>query len=173
LREVPWTAIVIAAAVLLLGAGVLVFNGIPRATPDEDDWYVKVSGRVEAGGDLSIDDMRAISEVAIRMALLGTNEDGSEHAYKGIALGTLLGRCQVIEGASGVTVRATDAYSTRFDMETAVGEGIFLVWEKDGKALEGRSDGGAGPVRLLVSQGIAGEFNAQRCVKYVSEVVVS
>jgi DMSO/TMAO reductase YedYZ molybdopterin-dependent catalytic subunit len=171
-RKVPWAFLILLAAAILLLAGLLVFRTIPRETPDEDDWYVMVSGSVQNGGRFHIDEMRDIGEVEFTMSLLGTSEDGKEHRYKGIALSTLLQHCGIDNGSTRCTVRASDAYSTSFSISEYPWEGIYLAWEKDGKALKSRSEGGPGPVRLLVSQDIAGEYNALRCVKYVSEVIV-
>jgi DMSO/TMAO reductase YedYZ molybdopterin-dependent catalytic subunit len=172
LKAIPPVLIIMMIAAVLLLAGILVFDRIPRDTPDEDDWYVAVKGTVRNGGDFRIDELRDLSEVEFTMSLLGTNEDGRDHRYRGIALGAILDHCIPGNGSTEVTVKASDAYSTSFTLAEANAEGIYLVWEKDGKALKPRSEGGPGPVRLLVSQEIAGEYNAQRCVKYVSEVIV-
>ena len=78
----------------------------------------------------------------------------------------------VYENATRVTVRAADGYSRSFSISDLDG-GILLVYEKDGNELKGRSEGGDGPIRLIVSQEHAGTFNAQFSVKWVSEVVAS
>ena len=172
MKRIPPVLLVISVAAVLLAAGLLIFSRIPRETPDEDDWYVAVKGSVRNGGDFRIEELKDLSEVEFTMSLLGTNEDGRDHRYKGIALSALLHYCGIDNGSTRCTVKASDAYSTSFSISEYPWEGIYLAWEKDGKALKPRSEGGPGPVRLMVSQEIAGEYNAQRCVKYVSEVIV-
>ena len=158
--------------ILLMLMGALIYMGSDRVSPDEDDWFVRVSGMVENGTDIHMEEFRGLNTSVFSMALEGTGEDGEKHDYRGTPLMGLLDGLGVHDNATRVTVRAADGYSRSFSISDLDG-GILLVHEKDGKELEGRSEGGDGPIRLIVSQEHAGTFNAQFSVKWVSEVVVS
>ncbi len=156
----------------LIVVGVLIYMNSDRVTPDEENWFVRVHGMVGNETDIHMGEFKTLNTSLFSMALEGTGEDGKEHDYRGITLLELIEGQNVHENATKVTVRAADGYSRSFSISDLDG-GILLVYEKDGKELEGRSEGGEGPIRLIVSQEHAGTFNAQYSVKWVSEVVVS
>ncbi len=158
--------------ILLVAAGILIYMGSDRVTPDEDDWFVRVSGMVENETDIHMEEFRGSNTSVFSMALEGTGEDGKEHDYRGVPLLELLVGQGLHENATRVAVRAADGYSRSFSISDLDG-GIILVHEKDGEELKGRSEGGDGPIRLIVSQEHTGTFNAQFSVKWVSEVVAS
>ena len=152
--------------------GALIHMDPDRVAPDEDDWFVRVSGMVGNETDIHMEEFRGLNTSVFSMALEGTGEDGEKHDYRGTPLMELLVGQDVYENATTVTVRAADGYSRSFSISDLDG-GILLVYEKDGNELKGRSEGGDGPIRLIVSQEHAGTFNAQFSVKWVSEVVAS
>jgi DMSO/TMAO reductase YedYZ molybdopterin-dependent catalytic subunit len=162
----------IALAIGLLALGVLIIRSVDNVEPDDDDWYVFVHGKVTNETRYRIQDMKSIGGTDVRMALLGTGEDGRTHTYEGIPLSILVQHAAPEGNSTKVTVRAVDSYSISLSMEETMGNGAFLVWQKDGKDLTPRSHAGDGPVRLIVSQEMVGEFNAQHCVKWVSEVIL-
>ncbi len=158
--------------ILLMVVGTLIYMASDRVTPDEDDWFIRVSGMVGNETEIHMEEFRGLNTSVFSMALEGTGEDGEKHDYRGTPLMELLVGQGLYENATGVAVRAADGYSRSFSI-SELDEGILLVYEKDGKELKGRSEGGDGPIRLIVSQEHAGTFNAQYSVKWVSEVVVS
>ena len=167
-----WTGpILFCVAVFLLSAGYLLSTLIERPTPEEDDWYVEVScpGRNTTRMDLRA--LQVVGVVDVSMALLGTGEDGKVHSYRGIYVKDLILSLNVTDYTRATAV-AADAYSRSFPRSEIEEGGALLAWERDGKALEPRSEGGAGPVRLIVPQETVGTYNAQYCVKWVSGLVV-
>jgi len=171
-KGIVTTSIVIAVAASFLAAGLYLFSGVDRVTPDEDDWFVLVHGQVANELELHISDLEGMGRKDIPMALRGTGEDGEVHAYTGVPLMDLVLEAGPDPNATKVRIRAADAYSASFDMDEVGRGGMYLVWEKDGSALLPRSRGGEGPVRFIVDQATVGTYNAQYCVKYVSEVIV-
>jgi len=157
---------VLAVASALLAAGILLLGQRENVEPG----HLLVEGMVGNGGVIDIDDLRAMGEVEIRMALLGTGEDGREHGYRGIPLQVLVQGSEPDPNATKVTVTAQDGYSKTFDIGDL--DDAFIVWEKDGRQIPPRSRAGDGPIRLIISQEKVGTYNAQHCVKWVSGVIV-
>jgi DMSO/TMAO reductase YedYZ molybdopterin-dependent catalytic subunit len=156
------TVSVVAMALLLVG--VLILGDREEIGPGR----VLISGKVANGGEYDLDGLRRFGEVDIRMVLLGTGEDGKEHNFKGIPLEVLVLASGPDLDATRVTVSAQDGYSKTFDIEDL--DDAFIVWEKDGGPIPPRSRAGDGPFRLIISQDKVGTYNAQHCVKWVSEV---
>jgi DMSO/TMAO reductase YedYZ molybdopterin-dependent catalytic subunit len=161
---------VLAIAALLLAGGMFLLRNRDNVEPSEEEWHVLVRGEVTSGGRFIIEDMETLGGTEITITLMGTGEDGREHEYRGIPLGSLIEAAAPSTNATKVTVRAVDSYSKTLSLEGT--QGAYLVWEKDGKSIPPRSRAGDGPVRLLVSQEMVGTYNAQHCVKWVSEVIV-
>jgi DMSO/TMAO reductase YedYZ molybdopterin-dependent catalytic subunit len=88
-----------------------------------------------------------------------------------VLLLTLLETCGLRDSAEVVVVRAIDGYGTSLSIGEIEGrDDVMLAYSVDGKSIPGADEGGPGPVRLLLSQDFAGEYNAQQCVKYVYKV---
>jgi hypothetical protein len=118
-----------------------------------------------------MEQLRSLPSVDLGFKLLGTGEDGRVHTYKGVLLRDLL-REAGVENYTKATIRAADTYSRSFARSDIDEFNLMLAYGKDGSELAPRSDGGPGPVRLIAPQEAVGTFNAQHCVKWVSEVVV-
>ncbi|MCU0800131.1 MAG: molybdopterin-dependent oxidoreductase [Candidatus Thermoplasmatota archaeon] len=162
--------LVLAAGVLLIGAGLIIFTLVERVVPPDDDWYLVVRAPGTEGTIIGMDELRLIGNRTVEMVLLGTGEDGKPHLYTGLLLKDLAGHLNVTDYGS-VTVRAADTYSKKLTRQQVTDHDVLLAMGRDGKDLAGRSDGGNGPVRLVLPQEAVGTYNAQHCVKWVSEVV--
>ncbi len=161
---------VLAFSALLIGAGILLFGLERRVKPPENDWFVLVRSPGSDGIKIGMEELRGLCNITVEMALLGTGEDGRPHAYAGLPVRDLA-RYAGIVAYTKVTVRAADTYSKLLTRDQVMEHDILLAVKKDGKDLAPRSAGGTGPVRLVISQDAVGTYNAQHCVKWVSEVV--
>ena len=70
--------------------GALIYMGSDRVTPDEDDWFVRVSGMVENETEIHMEEFRGLNTSVFSVALEGTGEDGGKHDYRGTPLMELL-----------------------------------------------------------------------------------
>jgi len=166
------TVAVVLSCVLAVIVGVALLIDLDTVQPDEDDWYILVRGKVVSGGRYHLEDLMELGKDELRTPLVGTGEDGKPHTYAGILLRNLLSDAGMEDGAGKVTVRAVDALSRSFSVGSLEGSTALLAYEKDGAPLQTRSRGGDGPIRLILEQDEVGSYNAQYCVKWVSEVIV-
>ena len=163
--------IVLLVSLALIGGGILVLEMVDRVVPPDDDWYIMVKAPGKENRTIGLEELSGMGNRTVEMALLGTGEDGKPHRYTGLLLRDL---AQVLNITTyeTVTVRAVDTYSKKLTKGQVDGHDALLALSKDGKGLAPRSKGGTGPVRLVLPQDAVGTYNAQHCVKWVSEVVV-
>lgn len=166
--KMKWQLLTIIAILSLLITTVVVFlliyeREVPTST---EDWWVDIvngTGKTR----LSMSELRELPGLERDVSLKGTGEDGKDHTYRGVPLSYILDRWGNNK-TSIVKVKAVDYYSYRLSSgDIRDTDSIMLAYEMDGKPIEGGEDGGVGPVRLLIPASVAGEFNAQYCVKFV------
>lgn len=170
MKGVWGAALVLTFSALLIGSGILLFGLENRVKPPEDDWFVLVRSPGRDDLKIGMEELRGLCNITVEMALLGTGEDGRTHTYTGLPVRDLA-RQAGIAAYTKVTVRAADTYSKLLTRDQVMEHDVLLAVKKDGKDLAPRSAGGTGPVRLVISQEAVGTYNAQHCVKWVSEVV--
>lgn len=170
MRGAMAAVIVLVLGAGLIGAGILVFSSVDRVVPHEDRWYILVKAPGMENATIGMEELRRIGNRTVETTLLGTGEDGRPHRYTGLLLSDLAREMNVTTYDT-VTVRAVDTYSKMLTREQVEDHATLLAFKKDGKDLAPRSEGGTGPVRLVLTQATVGTYNAQHCVKWVSEVV--
>ncbi len=162
-------AIIITIAVLIASTAIFLIVYERDVPKDTEDWWIEI----HSGSNITkipLRDFKSLPSVERELTLLGTGEDGKEHTYRGVSLS------YIIEHYGGndtetVRVEAVDYYSYRLSADDVRNEeSIMLAYEKDGKGMKTKQERGEGPVRLIIPQTIAGEYNAQHCVKYVYRV---
>ena len=162
-------AILITIVVLIASTAIFLIIYERDVPKDTEDWWIEI----HSGSNITkipLRDLKALPAVERGITLAGTGEDGKKHTYRGVSLS------YIMEHYSGndtgiVRVEAVDYYSYRLDADDARNEdSIMLAYEKDGKRMKTKQKGGEGPVRLIIPQNIAGEYNAQHCVKFVYRV---
>lgn len=73
------------------------------------------------------------------------------------------------DSASAVITRAADGFVSSLDAdEVAEGDGVLLVYAKDGDPLGSAKDGGTGPFRIII---LADPFG-NRCTRWVNEIEI-
>ncbi len=106
---------------------------------------------------------------SVESYLLVTGSGGDEGGnYRGVELSTVMG---LYSSGDPLTIRlsAIDGYAVTLPVHYAdEGSGVILAYEKDGEGL-----GDDGPIRLIVPQSLAGEYNGQECLKGVIRLEVS
>jgi len=90
------------------------------------------------------------------------------HVFTGVEVATLLEAAGAGAGWTSLEMSASDGYALSVPGEWAApGSGLMIAYAVDGRPLVDD-----GPLRLIVPQTLAGEYNGQFCLKSVSSVEV-
>ncbi|PVX27533.1 MAG: hypothetical protein CW716_01815 [Candidatus Bathyarchaeum sp.] len=109
-------------------------------------------------------DMQATLDSAVHV------EDEGTFTYTGVTVASLLELADVSENASSVFIQSIDSYAITLSVDEIMeNPKIMLVYQKDGQALASYSEGGNGPLRLVIG---SDEF-AQRWVSSVVLIEIS
>ncbi len=102
---------------------------------------------------------------------LDTSETGPvDQTFTGVLLKTVLENAGLeLTGNEQVNVKAIDGYTVALTArEVLTKDNVYLVYKNNGEYLEGKSEGGTGPYRIVIK---ADQFG-QRWCKFVTEVEV-
>jgi len=127
---------------------------------------------VAAGGNekkLEFQDIKA-NPVEFK-ATQDTSDSGpEEHTFKGVLLKDVIAGAfseDELKNASKVVVKAIDGYTTALSPEEVMEQdNVYLAFEKDGKPLGSKADGGSGPYQVIITK----DQFSQRWCKFVTEV---
>jgi DMSO/TMAO reductase YedYZ molybdopterin-dependent catalytic subunit len=136
----------------------------------EQNWSLKIMGRVEKEVTLTLADLQALPSVTRPSTLMCiSNEVGGNligtSEWTGVKLKDLLVLAGVKEGATELILKAADNYSDSFKIDAAMRDGTIVAYLQNGEPLS--VDHGF-PARILVP-GIYGMKN----VKWVVEIELS
>jgi DMSO/TMAO reductase YedYZ molybdopterin-dependent catalytic subunit len=118
---------------------------------------IAVTGAVAKPLSLSVDALRAFPPEAVASVAMQRGASGAEVAttVRGVSLAAIVQRAGLVEPDRNswkhtvVLAVATDGYSVAFSwpelVDTDVGSGVLVIYERDGKAL----DNGEGPIALV------------------------
>jgi hypothetical protein len=159
-------------AVLAIAVGVLAFINMQNAKVTGSE-AVKGTILIKFNGDekkLEFKDIKALNPVEFK-ATVDTSKSGPEdHMFKGVLLKDVLSAVsdeEEIKRASKVIVKAIDGYTVALSSkEIMEPDNVYLAFEKDGKPLGTKEDGGSGPYQLIVTK----DQFSQRWCKFVTEV---
>ncbi len=145
--------IVTGLLVLAFSAGAIYYYAFVFEPPWKGPVF-SVEGAVEREGSFQLSDFAA-DETTITAELVGQVTYVPPQEYTGIPVKVILERCQPLEGATGLTVIATDGYQVEFPLEDVLTDDkMILIREED-------------TLRL-----IAGNYAGGYWVKLVSKFVV-
>ncbi|MCW4017112.1 MAG: molybdopterin-dependent oxidoreductase [Candidatus Bathyarchaeota archaeon] len=131
---------------------------------------IQIKGAVGNAGNFTYNQLEAFAPVTVQVELSSSSRpaDNGVFNYRGVPLKVLLEEAQVSADATSVYVQASDGYGTTIPIQDAQNSGTILAYQKDGAPLTALSEGGEGPIRLIIG---ADEF-AQRWVRGVSVIEV-
>ena len=133
---------------------------------------IQIKGAVGNPSNFTYSQLEAFSPVTVQVTLSSSSrpEDNGNFTYTGVALKALLEQAQISANATSVFVQAADGYGITLPIEEVMqNEKAVLVYKKDGAPLKALSEGGEGPIRLVIA---TDEF-AQRWVRGVTIIEVS
>ena len=163
------TKIMIAVLLVLVAAAFPLYFAVHPQGASET--AIQIKGKVGNPANFTLAEFGALPKLTIEATLASSShlDEMGTFNFTGVSLWSLLEQCNVSESASIVYVQAIDGYGASLTIEEAKqNTQILLCYQKNGEFLKPRSEGGAGPIRLM----IASDEYAQRWVKNVAVIEV-
>ena len=118
---------------------------------DVATWRLRVEGAVAQPFSLSYDELAAMVQEEVVVALDCTGGWYSVQRWRGVAVGALLARAGVSPGAASVTFEAVSGYRRRFPLDEAAGALLALgTADESGEAYRPLSHGHGAPARAVL-----------------------
>jgi DMSO/TMAO reductase YedYZ molybdopterin-dependent catalytic subunit len=133
---------------------------------------IQVKGAVNNPANITVSELKTFPPVTVQVTLTSSSspQENGVFNYTGVPVRSLLEQADAFENAASVYVQASDGYGTTLPLQEVMqNEETILAYEKDGEPLEPITEGGEGPVRLVIA---TDEF-AQRWIKSVAVIEVS
>ena len=167
------TIAIIAVVVVLLVVSI-VFAGLNRSTIEESDGTtvaVEVAGEIIA--TYTIDDMKAMEGVeTIHKYIKSGSREDEDSDFTGIEVRDLILAADptALDNAKTITAVSGDGYASSYDIDEVMEDSnIMLIYEQDGAALIPYSEGGTGPLRIVVMADAFGSRSSFWITKLVVE----
>ncbi len=162
------TKVAIVAFALLIVAVVPVYFYMRQNAGTEGS--IQVRGAVSNPRNFTYSQIEDFSPVALQVTLSSSSHaaDNGNFTYTGVSLNFLLEQVQVSTNATIIYVQAADGYGTTIPIQDAQNPNTILAYQKDGAPLTALSEGGEGPIRLIIGN----DQYAQRWIRGVSVIEV-
>ena len=131
---------------------------------------IQIRGAVGHPENLTYTQIEAFSPVTVQVNVKSDRpaENGTFN-YTGVPLMFLLEQAQISSNASSVYILAPDGFAITLSIQDAQKANTIIAYLKDGKSMSPLSDGGEGPMRLVIGE----DQFASRWVKDVSLIEVN
>ncbi|MHA1155828.1 MAG: molybdopterin-dependent oxidoreductase [Candidatus Heimdallarchaeota archaeon] len=159
---------------VVLGASLVAiyFTTFNQNGNDEEAWTLTIKGDVEQEVILKIEDLESMPNITRDYIVQGTPTFTAE--YIGVSLFYLVTEIANITVAATIQVISIDLFSNSLTLdEINATRDIIIAHKKDGNNITSHSDGGEGPLRLIIPQKFEGEYNGQYCVKFITEIKIT
>ena len=170
--------VVIVNIVLAASIVTLYFTVFNNNNSSEENWTLTIKGDISQ--EISFNINETINELEQFPSITQwyvMQESGTSRfnaSYTGVSLYYIL--TEIANATSNVNVRigAIDQLSRTFDFNL-INEtrNMIVAYLKNGEVIKSFYDGGTGPLRLIVPQRYDGDYNAQFCVKFVTEIEIT
>jgi DMSO/TMAO reductase YedYZ molybdopterin-dependent catalytic subunit len=129
---------------------------------------IQIRGAVSDPGNFTYSQLKAFSPVTVQVTLSSSSRpaDNGVFIYVGVPLNVLLEQAQISTSTTSVYVQAADGYGTTIPLQDAQNANTILAYQKDGAELTALSEGGEGPLRLIIGN----DQFAQRWIRGVSVI---
>ena len=145
----------IVIGIILVGliAGISIFLNLQNKTEDDKGYNFSVSKDEKILKTYSLDDIKKMEPVKAKAKINSTNKKSYEGTFTGVPIESLLNDTDesLLEDSENFIFIAGDGYSSAIskrDIEKK--ENVILAYAMDGKDLEHFSDGGQGPMRIVI-----------------------
>ena len=157
--------IILGASIVTLYFTVFNQNGAP------EEWTLTLKGDIEQEVVLKIDDLYHMPNITRDYIVQGNPTFTAE--YTGVSLYYLVTQKANITTAATIKVKSIDQYSNTLTLdEINATRDIIIAFKKNGENITHHSNGGEGPLRLIIPQKFEGDYNGQYCVKFVAEIEI-
>jgi DMSO/TMAO reductase YedYZ molybdopterin-dependent catalytic subunit len=139
---------------------------------DSPKGYLQIKGNVNQQLNMTLNEITTIQSVNLTAQLTssGNPQENGLFNYTGVPLWSLLEHAGISENATSVYVVASDAYGTVLKVkEVKDNPKIVIAYMEDGEMIKSQSEGGYGPLRLIVGT----DAFANRWVKWVVSITVN
>jgi DMSO/TMAO reductase YedYZ molybdopterin-dependent catalytic subunit len=160
---------IIAFALLVTITAPLYFYMRQNAAPEGT---IQVKGAVNNPANVTFSELKMLPSITVQVTLTSSSNPSENGVfnYTGVPLRSLLEQADATENATSVYVQASDGYGTTIPLQEIMeNENAILAYEKDSELLRPLTEGGEGPIRLVIA---TDEF-AQRWIKSVAVIEVS
>jgi len=165
-------ALVAIIVVLASAVGVLAFlnqSNLANKQQSGANPVLLVKAEGERVGEIDLNRIRTLGEAKFVATQRSSGKAPVDREFTGVPLKAVLAAVDSEFQAKGsqVVAQAVDAYVTAYPMEKVLeDENIYLVYEQDGEPLGSKSEGGSGPLLLVVRK----DTYAQYWCKFLAEV---
>ncbi|XES76166.1 MAG: molybdopterin-dependent oxidoreductase [Candidatus Bathyarchaeia archaeon] len=158
--------IAIAALIVVIAVTVPVYFYMRQNAGVEGS--ILVRGAVDNPQNFTYSELKAFTTVTIQVTLSSSSHvaDNGVFNYTGVPLSAVLQEAHISPNATSVYLQAADGYGATIPLQDANNPHTILAYEKDGSALTPLSEGGEGPIRLIIGND---EF-AQRWVRGIAVI---
>lgn len=132
---------------------------------------LQLTGAVNNPVNITVSELKTFPQSTLQVTLTSSSniEDNGIFNYTGIPVRDILEQADVAENATSVYIQAADGYGTTLTLQEVMqNENIILAYEKDGEPMKSLTEGGEGPIRLV----IATDEYAQRWIKCVTVIKI-
>ncbi len=159
---------------VVLGASLVAvyFTTFNHNEPNEEAWILTIKGDVVQELNLTIKDLEVMPNITRDYIVQGTPT--TNDTYTGVSLYYLVTEVANITLAATIKVISIDLFSNSLSLdEINATRDIIIAHKINGDNITSHSDGGVGPLRLIIPQKFEGEYNGQYCVKFVVEIKIT
>ncbi|MBN1328094.1 MAG: molybdopterin-dependent oxidoreductase [Candidatus Heimdallarchaeota archaeon] len=159
-------ALILIVNIVLLSTVVTLYFTIWKPNRTGVEGYLTISGDINSNIILNITQLEAMPKISQEYFIQGNPNILAN--YTGVSVYYLITEiANYTNPNSSFKVKAIDNYQYVLTMNQINStRDIIIAYMKDGEYLKSGSEGGTGPLRLIIPQSVE-EYNGQYCVKYV------
>jgi len=163
--------VIITILVLIIAVGVFAYLNAADSedrlrSQREAEIYIEVGD--ERMQEVDFDTIMDLQQHEFTETLQSSDSPASDHDYRGILMKDLLEKYDLLtEDIEQIITRAADGYTVALGIgEVMADDNVYIVYEKDGKPLAPKEEGGSGPYMVVIRED---EFG-QRWNKFLMEL---
>ena len=165
-------AIIIIVNVALVATIVTLYFTLWRPNSSGEIGTLTLMGAIDTDIVLNVTELESLPAIEQEYTLQGNPTIIAD--YTGVSVYYLLTKlANLTDGTINVKIKAIDNYSYTLTLEDFnETRNIIIAYKRDGKYMKSGSEGGNGPLRLIIPPRFQGEYNGQYCVKFVTAIEI-
>ena len=157
--------------IIVLVAVIGVFSIVNRNLSPAIGGSLKITKDNVVLHSFTLDEIKKLPAVEVYKTIKSGSKPDENGNFKGAELSELLNSVDksILANSKQILAKADDGFISAFSLDEIKKQGnVLVVYEKDNKPLADKKDGGAGPLRIIVTDDTFGN----RCTMYLSEIEV-